>query len=176
MSPVPGRDKCQNVPSARTCQVPECVKCQNVPSARTCQVPECAKCHIHTNKMLKLFVFLVPLAALAAARSAYQFSTGYLDVLGAEPTQSFDCTDKPYGYYADVASDCRVFHICIPVADDEGTVVGSDHFSFFCGNQTVFNQESLICSHQEDASPCSEAEALYQISNSAFGIIPEAQN
>lgn len=123
---------------------------------------------------MKIFVVLLPLVALAAARSAYRFSTGYLDVLGAEPAQNFDCTDRPYGYYADVAAECRVFHVCVPLADDEGNVIGSDHYSFFCGNQTIFSQESLTCSHLDHASPCGEAEALFQISNADFGVIPDA--
>ncbi len=45
---------------------------------------------------------------------------------------SFDCTERTYGYYADVETDCRVFHICLGEGDLK--------WSFFCPNLTRFNQ------------------------------------
>ncbi|XP_068242617.1 U-scoloptoxin(01)-Cw1a-like [Palaemon carinicauda] len=120
--------------------------------------------------------FLLSLVAAVAARSAYQFSNGYLEVLGGEPNQSFNCEGRPYGYYADVANDCKIFHICLPIPNDAGDVVETAQFSFFCGNQTVFSQESLACSHPQEALPCSESEALFDISNADFGKIPEVTN
>ena len=45
----------------------------------------------------KMKLFLAALAALtycASARMAYQFSSGYLDILGAEPIQNFDCANR----------------------------------------------------------------------------------
>lgn len=126
---------------------------------------------------MKVFAVLLCLVVAATARMAYQFSDGYLDVLGAEPTQSFDCTGRPYGYYADVASNCRVFHVCLPIPDETGAVAETAQFSFFCGNQTVFSQESLTCVHGQDAAfLCNEAEALYEASNGDFGKIPEGGN
>ncbi|KAK7073963.1 hypothetical protein SK128_013278 [Halocaridina rubra] len=121
---------------------------------------------------MKVAVFLLALIAVAAARSAYQFSAGYLDILGAEPSQTFSCEGRPYGYYADVANDCQVFHVCLPLADEIGAVIETAHFSFICGNQTFFNQETLTCSHAEEALPCTEAEGLYERSNADFGRIP----
>ena len=123
---------------------------------------------------MKVLFSLLALVAVAAARSAYQFSDGYLEVLGGEPEQVFTCEGRPYGYYADAASDCRVFHICLPIEDDAGEIVQTDQYSFFCGNQTVFSQESLTCSHPEEAFPCAEAETLYDLSNADFGKIPDA--
>ncbi|KAL7638668.1 UNVERIFIED_CONTAM: hypothetical protein RMT77_011240 [Armadillidium vulgare] len=121
---------------------------------------------------MKIFLIFV-LMGIAAARMAYQFSDGYLEVLGAEPTQAFTCENRPYGYYADTANDCKVFHICLPLEDGEGQVLEVHQFSFFCGNQTVFSQESLTCVHPEDSLPCTEAEAFYESSNAEFGVIPE---
>ena len=118
-------------------------------------------------------VALFALVTVAAARFAYRFTDGYLDVLGNEPTQNFDCADRPYGYYADVASDCKVFHVCLPIQDHKGELVETAHFSFFCGNQTVFSQESLTCAHPEEAFPCEEAETLFDLSNADFGRIPD---
>merc|ERR1712226_1173472 len=67
---------------------------------------------------------------------------------------SFSCDDQAYGYYADVESGCEIFHICLPVQDNEGLVTNTLKFSFFCGNGTVFDQESLVCNHPDSAFPC----------------------
>ncbi|XP_042857375.1 U-scoloptoxin(01)-Cw1a-like [Penaeus japonicus] len=124
---------------------------------------------------MKVIAALLALAGVAAANSAYRFSDGYLDILGAEPVQNFDCAGRAYGYYADVSSDCRVFHVCLPVSDDLGEIVETAQFSFFCGNQTVFSQESLTCAHAEESFPCDQAETLFDISNAGFGVIPDDQ-
>ncbi|OQR72318.1 hypothetical protein BIW11_03791 [Tropilaelaps mercedesae] len=60
---------------------------------------------------------------------------------------SFHCPDA-YGYFADEDHQCRIFHICNPME------TGMQHYSFVCGNQTVFDQLTLSCSHPEDAIPC----------------------
>ncbi|XP_047490782.1 U-scoloptoxin(01)-Cw1a-like [Penaeus chinensis] len=122
---------------------------------------------------MKVLAALLALAGVAAANSPFRFSDGYLDVLGAEPVQAFDCAGRSYGYYADVSSDCRVFHVCLPVADDLGELLETAHFSFFCGNQTVFSQESLTCAHPEEAFPCDQAETLFDSVNALFGVIPD---
>ncbi|XP_042242994.1 U-scoloptoxin(01)-Cw1a-like [Homarus americanus] len=119
-------------------------------------------------------VILLALVSVAAARMAYQLSDGFLKILGGNPNTAFSCDNRPYGYYADVANDCRIFHICHPEVDEfTGEVLRQDHFSFYCGNQTIFSQESLTCAHPEEAFPCDQAESLYDISNADFGKIPE---
>nr|XP_027227444.1 uncharacterized protein LOC113819401 [Penaeus vannamei] len=122
---------------------------------------------------MKVLAAVLFLAAAASARMAYQLSDGFLDVLGGEPQQVFSCDNRAYGYYADVANGCRIFHVCLPVTDELGGFVETAHFSFFCGNQTVFSQESLTCGHPEEAFPCDQAESLYDASNADFGKIPE---
>ncbi|XP_071552134.1 U-scoloptoxin(01)-Er1a-like [Panulirus ornatus] len=122
---------------------------------------------------MKVVAALLCLAAVASARMAYQFSDGYLDILGAEPAQTFDCSGRAYGYYADVGTNCQVFHVCLPITDELGEILETAQFSFFCGNQTVFSQESLTCAHPEEAFPCDQAETLYDLSNADFGKIPE---
>merc|ERR1719431_72740 len=32
----------------------------------------------------------------------------------------FTCEGRAYGYYADVANDCQLFHVCYPVAYPDG--------------------------------------------------------
>ena len=45
---------------------------------------------------------------------------------------TFSCEGRPYGYYADPATNCQVFHICLGDGDIK--------WSFLCPNQTIFNQ------------------------------------
>ena len=44
-----------------------------------------------------------------------------------------------YGYYADVANECQLFHVCYPVLYPGG---GEEmvKWSFICPNQTIFDQ------------------------------------
>ena len=51
----------------------------------------------------------------------------------------FTCDARPYGYYADVANECQIFHICYPVtyADGEEEMF---KWSFICPNGTIFDQ------------------------------------
>ena len=114
------------------------------------------------------------LAVAASAQTGYKFPAGYLEVLGGELLHDFNCIGRSYGYYADVSSDCQVFHVCLPITTDVGLEGETSQFSFFCGNQTVFNQETLTCAYREDAFPCSEAETLYESSNANFGVILRA--
>ena len=55
----------------------------------------------------------------------------------------FTCDARPYGYYADVANECQIFHICYPVtyADGEEEMF---KWSFICPNGTIFDQVSNI--------------------------------
>ncbi|XP_017776980.1 PREDICTED: mucin-5AC [Nicrophorus vespilloides] len=51
------------------------------------------------------------------------------------PRTTFSCKEVESGYYADLETDCQVFHIC-----NEGVKV-----SFLCPNGTIFQQSDLIC-------------------------------
>nr|XP_053655584.1 U-scoloptoxin(01)-Er1a-like [Cherax quadricarinatus] len=119
-------------------------------------------------------VAVLCLAVVVSARMPYELPIGYLEILGREPARVFDCANRPYGFYADVANDCKIFHVCDPVYDENGLeVLKVDQFSFLCGNQTVFSQDYLTCTYPEEAYPCDQAEALYTSSNANFGKIPE---
>ena len=82
---------------------------------------------------------------------------------------SFSCEGREYGYYADAANNCQVFHICLPVEDDFGAVVETAHWSFICGNGTIFDQSTLVCNHPQDSLPCDKAESYYN--QVLFGVI-----
>lgn len=39
------------------------------------------------------------------------------------------------------------------------------HFMFFCGNQTIFDQSTLTCSHPEQAVPCNLAPMFFDVND-----------
>jgi len=49
------------------------------------------------NMMLTALTVLLALIGASNANLPYVFSDGYLDVLGGEPDQSFNCDGRPYG-------------------------------------------------------------------------------
>ena len=55
----------------------------------------------------------------------------------------------------------QVFHICLPIEDNEGAVIETAKWSFFCGNGTIFDQQALVCNFPDDAFPCEESPSLY---------------
>lgn len=70
--------------------------------------------------MKAVFVLALCIAA-ASARSAYQLPSG-VELLRSQVITSFSCAGRPYGYFADVANDCAIFHVCYPVNDELGNV------------------------------------------------------
>ena len=60
-------------------------------------------------------------------------------ILGGINT-GFDCVNLPYGYYADEANNCAIFHVCLPYIDHDTYITRM--FSFMCGQGSVFDQVS----------------------------------
>merc|ERR1712212_31719 len=54
-------------------------------------------------------------------------------------TTGFECGDLPYGYYADEANSCAIFHVCLPYIEND--VYVTRHFSFMCD----FPENSVAC-------------------------------
>ncbi|OQR79010.1 hypothetical protein BIW11_00215 [Tropilaelaps mercedesae] len=98
--------------------------------------------------------------SLAAAQHSLSLPDG-AQLLVGDTQSTFSCPDQ-YGYFADVDTDCRVFHVCNPVSHPNGLRV-MQHFSFVCGNQTVFDQLSLSCAYPEDAIPCETARSFFYL-------------
>lgn len=96
-------------------------------------------------------------------RAAYDLPSGSELVVGQYST-SFSCEGRRYGYYADVDNECKIFHICHEVELADGTKQ-LNHWSFFCGNQTVFNQLSFTCAHPEESVPCENARDFYYLND-----------
>lgn len=59
----------------------------------------------------------------ARPSSGFQFAADSDGVIGKTPVENFTCDGKDYGYYADQALDCKVFHICSPIASSTGRYV-----------------------------------------------------
>ncbi|MPC76319.1 hypothetical protein E2C01_070729 [Portunus trituberculatus] len=60
----------------------------------------------------------------------FDFSSNTSRVLG-DIQRVFDCAELPYGYYADEANGCAIFHVCLPYINFIEVI--TRHFSFFCG-------------------------------------------
>ena len=69
--------------------------------------------------------------------------TNYLQIFQCINTNLYKISGRPYGYYADVANECQIFHICYPVvyADGEEEMF---KWSFICPNGTIFDQVNTL--------------------------------
>ncbi|XP_042864087.1 U-scoloptoxin(01)-Cw1a-like [Penaeus japonicus] len=97
---------------------------------------------------------------------AYELPSNASRIVGNINT-GFDCSNLGYGYYADQANGCAIFHICNPSQDPEGNFF-TRMFSFICGEGTIFDQATLTCNFPEYALPCEAAASYYNI-NEYFG-------
>ncbi|CAN7938597.1 unnamed protein product [Ixodes hexagonus] len=95
-------------------------------------------------------------------RAAYELPDGADLIVGSIKT-SFNCPAKN-GYFADVDNNCQVFHVCNVVTHPDGNTE-VQQYSFFCGNQTVFNQLSLTCAFPEEAVPCNNAPDFFYVND-----------
>merc|ERR1719228_1003549 len=114
---------------------------------------------------ISFFLLLVSSLVMSQEGSGIGLPAGHEDILDNPYNPSFSCDGQEYGYYADIESGCQIFHICMPIQDNDGFVIKTDQYSFFCGNGTVWDQQNLVCNHADDAFPCEESASL-------FGTIP----
>eukprot|EP00095_Tigriopus_kingsejongensis_P007124 snap_masked-scaffold1097_size63051-processed-gene-0.10 protein:Tk07124 transcript:snap_masked-scaffold1097_size63051-processed-gene-0.10-mRNA-1 annotation:"cuticle protein" len=94
---------------------------------------------------------------------AYNLPADGETLLAQALSLSFSCDSREYGYYADVSNNCQIFHICLPIEDDAGSIIETAQWSFICGNGTIFDQQSLSCNYETDSVPCDQAESLYNL-------------
>ncbi|GFR06739.1 chitin-binding type-2 domain-containing protein [Trichonephila clavata] len=107
-------------------------------------------------------IFILPLFSGLlglSKRAAYELPDGAELIVGAIRT-TFVCSND--GYYADMDNNCQIFHICQLATHAEGTTEML-HWSFLCGNQTVFNQFAFTCSRPEDSIPCANSGDFYYL-------------
>ncbi|XP_075528916.1 uncharacterized protein LOC142560562 [Dermacentor variabilis] len=108
----------------------------------------------------KVFIPYVDECFCITRRAAYELPDGVEFVVGGVQT-TFQCERS--GYFADVSNNCQLFHICNEIYKDGS--VEMQQYSFFCGNQTVFNQLSLTCAHPEESVPCQNAPDFFYIND-----------
>jgi len=103
--------------------------------------------------------------AIPQARSpndqSYLLTAGADELLFQPLSLVFSCEGREYGYYADAANACQLFHICLPLEDDAGAVIETAQWTFICGNGTMFDQGTLTCNYPQDSVPCEQAEQFY---------------
>ena len=81
--------------------------------------------------------------------------------LASVPDTSFSCANRVEGgYYADVETECQVFHVC----GGSRSIFASVKYSFVCPNGTVFHQEYFICDWWYNVD-CSLASDFYDLNN-----------
>ncbi|XP_068241296.1 U-scoloptoxin(01)-Cw1a-like [Palaemon carinicauda] len=124
-------------------------------------------------KVLSLVFAVVGIASALPGLRQRRDSTPFLFELPSDASlllgnvnTGFDCANLPYGYYADEANSCAVFHVCLPYIDNDLFV--TRHFSFLCGEGTIFDQERLICDFPSSALSCSQSSS-FRRSNEYFG-------
>eukprot|EP00091_Calanus_sinicus_P002167 TRINITY_DN1220_c0_g2_i2.p1 TRINITY_DN1220_c0_g2~~TRINITY_DN1220_c0_g2_i2.p1 ORF type:complete len:153 (+),score=20.28 TRINITY_DN1220_c0_g2_i2:106-564(+) len=107
----------------------------------------------HPSTALAVSVSALVMGLVLSQEGSGSLPAGHEEILAYPYADSFSCEGQAYGYYADVDSGCQVFHICLPIEDNEGQVIETAKWSFFCGNATVFDQQTLTCNFPEDAFP-----------------------
>ncbi|XP_066253349.1 mucin-4-like [Euwallacea similis] len=82
---------------------------------------------------------------------------GFLDFDNL-PDTNFTCHGKVIGgYYADIETNCQMFHVCTKGQADE-----SMDIRFLCLNGTVFDQETRVCERIDEVD-CSKSEQFYSL-------------
>ncbi|XP_054158803.1 U-scoloptoxin(01)-Cw1a-like [Oppia nitens] len=93
-------------------------------------------------------------------REAWLLPDGAELLLTSQLNTGFQCSED--GYYADVDNNCQVFHVCHQQTDPEGRAI-MNHWTFLCGNQTIFNQLTQTCAFEEESVPCSMAPQFFNL-------------
>jgi len=77
-------------------------------------------------------------------------------------TFTFNCTDRPIGFYADLELDCMIFHLC----DEDGRRI-----PYMCGNGTSFNQKFRVCDWNYNVD-CQESPEWYYLNDLTYRTDP----
>jgi len=77
-------------------------------------------------------------------------------------TFTFNCTDRPIGFYADLEQDCMIFHLC----DEDGRRI-----PYMCGNGTSFNQKFRVCDWNYNVD-CEESPEWYYLNDLTYRTDP----
>jgi len=88
------------------------------------------------------------------------------DVNSTANASQFSCYHRRYGYYADVAKNCLMFHLCYPVQEPTTQEILFQRFSFVCSDNAIFDQQHLVCVDNETLTvTCEDAPSYFDSSN-----------
>ena len=125
-----------------------------------------------TNTPLATTLGLIFALGLALARAQFDLPNGANDIIKELPiNDTFTCEDREYGYYGDIANNCQLFHVCLPIEDNFGEIVEFKQWTFLCSNGTMFDQQTLSCNFPSDSYPCELSEDLY--GTVQFGVVED---
>ncbi|CAH1991424.1 unnamed protein product [Acanthoscelides obtectus] len=97
---------------------------------------------------------------------ALSLEPGFLDFDNL-PDTNFSCVGKVIGgYYADMDTNCQMFHVCTIGQLDEPMDI-----RFLCLNGTVFDQETRVCERIDEVD-CSKSEQFYSLNLELYGNSP----
>uniref|UniRef100_A0A6G1S8C7 Chitin-binding type-2 domain-containing protein n=1 Tax=Aceria tosichella TaxID=561515 RepID=A0A6G1S8C7_9ACAR len=94
------------------------------------------------------------MVGIIKASASMNLPDGIENILGFVPQSTFKCERE--GYFGDIDNDCRLFHLCQRQVGQGGKVEWR-HWTYACGNQTMFNQLTLTCAFVDEAIPCKHA-------------------
>lgn len=93
-------------------------------------------------------------------------STGVLDERNSSLQGNFSCYERRYGYYADINKRCTHFHLCYPVKDGNTNEIVYQRFSFACSDNSIFDQQHLLCLDESSlATKCESSPDYFNSSN-----------
>ncbi|XP_057664539.1 uncharacterized protein LOC130898940 isoform X1 [Diorhabda carinulata] len=94
---------------------------------------------------------------------AFSLEPGFLDFDNL-PDTNFSCVGKVIGgYYADLETNCQMFHVCTIGQLDEPMDI-----RFLCLNGTVFDQETRVCERIDEVD-CTKSEQFYNLNLELYG-------
>ncbi|KAB0795171.1 hypothetical protein PPYR_12010 [Photinus pyralis] len=117
-------------------------------------------CHTKMKRKMQglLWLFLLEFALLVMS-----LEPGFLDFDNL-PDTNFSCVGKVIGgYYADLETNCQMFHVCTIGQLDEPMDI-----RFLCLNGTVFDQETRVCERIDEVD-CSKSEQFYSLNLELYG-------
>jgi len=91
---------------------------------------------------------------------------GILDEKNSSLQGNFSCYERRYGYYADMNKNCAYFHLCYPVKDVATNEIIYQRFSFACSDNSIFDQQHLLCLDESNlATKCENSAQYFESAN-----------
>ncbi|CAH1122468.1 unnamed protein product [Ceutorhynchus assimilis] len=117
----------------------------------------------HARMKILFLEGLLWLFLLQYGPMALSLEPGYLDFDNL-PDTNFTCVGKVIGgYYADLETNCQMFHVCTIGQAEEPMDI-----RFLCLNGTVFDQETRVCERIDEVD-CSKSEQFYSLNLELYG-------